>query len=196
MNHPFLSAFGILIATLAHVLPGTSHAACSAVLDNWTITETERWSDYGVGEPVDGRGITRTGSNIVREGANFDITFELKAECVASGINPEATISISGGGDNWDVFGSWNGTKTGFSEAESWNKWYIHDTNPVNPAFTFTLPWTLSGTTRDDNCYGGGIIDGPTVTISLHNRNTVPSLMRVRSFRMSILDDDLSINPC
>ncbi len=95
-------------ALAATLMAGPVMAACTSA----TITEKERWSDYGLGEPTDGKGITRKGAgHVVREGANFDITYEIKVVC-ADSDRPEVTVSISGGTSNWDVFGSWTGTKT------------------------------------------------------------------------------------
>ena len=140
-------------ALAATLMAGPVMAACTA-----TITETGRWSDYGLGEPADGNGITqRSAGHVVREGANFDIEYNIVATC---GLldTPQVTVSISGGASNWDVFGSLNGTKNSAQHINNgpeddgtnpeWKNWKFADS-------TYTIPWTLSGTTTDDNCHGG-----------------------------------------
>ena len=155
----------------------------------------ERWSDYGIGEPSDGNGITARGTgHVVREGANFEIRYEIRAICGPTDI-PTVTVSISGGASNWDVIGSWTGTRNSAAHNTSggtkpdWKNWV----SVGGANFTYTIPWTLSGTTTDDDCHGGETT-GPTVSIQVNDPGQVPSLIRSHDFQLSKQDDDRSLD--
>ena len=135
----------------------------------------------------------KSAGHVVREGANFDIEYSIQAVC---GLldSPSVTVSITGGASNWDVFGSWDGTKLSAHDINNGSE--DNQTNPTWKNFqfrdsTYTIPWTLSGTTTDDDCHGGETT-GPTVSIQVNDPGQVPSLIRSHDFQLSKQDDDRS----